>query len=141
MTRWVGWALLACCALIAVAALVGGERTVSYVDLRRAVAAGDVDEVTVTGGLGEGSRGYATVEVHWRAGLVGHLSEVVEKRPLGEGRARQNGLPVVDSVGDDLTSIDPGLTVHHDDGRAATPRSAGGECRRGPASSASRSGS
>ncbi len=112
--RWLGWFLLACCALLAVTALVAGERTASYGDLRLAIAQGDVDEVTISGGLVDGSRGAATVEVHWRSGPIARVAEVIEARPPSAGPG--NDLPVVSNVEDDLLSSDPDLVVHHADG-------------------------
>lgn len=115
LTRWVGWALLACFALLVVVAAVTGERVSSYDDLRHAVASGDVDEVTVTGGLSANAHGASTVEVRWSSGLIDRVSTVVEARPRSAGPAMTGDLRVVRSVEDDLTAVEPDLTVHHDD--------------------------
>ncbi|MEP9363705.1 hypothetical protein ABLE68_12120 [Nocardioides sp. CN2-186] len=116
MSRSLAWLLLAGCMSIAVAALVAGEHTTSYSELRAAVAEGAVDVVTISGALPPGARGAGTVQVHWRSGLVGHVSEVVEARPIRAQPAMRHGLPVVASVEDDLTAYAPDLAVHHDDG-------------------------
>lgn len=116
LTRWVGWALLACYAALLVTGVVAGERPASYDDLRFAVARGDVDEVTVTGGVAGSYRGSATVEVHWRDGVAGRVAEVVEVHPAPRNPTTSTGTPRVRSVEEDLASIDRRVQVTRQQG-------------------------
>ena len=61
-----------------VVVLTVGARPASFHDLERAVAAGEVHEVWVEGGLGPGGRGYATVRVTWRDGPIEATVEIAE---------------------------------------------------------------
>lgn len=104
----VGWLVMA--VLVAVV----GARESSFHDLERAVAAGEVDEVRVEGGLPPGSRGHATVRVTWRTGLVADTTRVREQRPLRSARGA-GGVEVTavvsPSVADRLRELDPDLEV------------------------------
>jgi hypothetical protein len=99
-----GWLLLAACLGLLVAGLVEGERVSTYAQLRQAVAAGDVDEVVVTGGMAEGYQGRQGVTVHWREGILRHQARVVEQHPQRRTATRA-GVPVVYSVEDDLSGV------------------------------------
>ena len=128
-------------ALLAVAAVVAGERTCRRTTTPARGRPGDVDEVTISGGLVDGARGAATVEVHWSS-VVRSTRCPRSSRP-GPGRAgrtRATTSRSSRSVEDDLT-VDRSrtLVVHHDEPGTATPRCSGGGCRRGPASSLSSS--
>ncbi|WP_244929571.1 hypothetical protein [Nocardioides sp. W7] len=104
-----GWVALA-----AVVPVVGARST-SFDDLERAVAAGEVDEVRVAGGLGPGSQGFATVRVTWRDGLIGDTTQVLEARPRSraeEAGTRDEVSAVLDrSVADRLEAIDPDVEI------------------------------
>jgi hypothetical protein len=99
-----GWLLLVACVGLLLTGLVEGERPSTYGELRQAVAAGDVDEVVVTGGMAGGYRGRQGVTVHWREGIFRHQARVVEQHPQ-RGTATRAGVPVVYSVEDDLTGV------------------------------------
>lgn len=111
MTRVVAWVLLAATLALTGAWVVVTEQPTSYRDLREAVAAGDVDEVTVDGPT-SAFRGRTQVEVRWRSGPFGafqHVATVTEQRPLGDRLwARRI---VVEDAGDDLIALDPDLRV------------------------------
>ena len=118
LPRWIGWALLAGVAALVVTGAVASERASTYDDLRAAVAQGDVDEVTVAGGVDGAFRGRQQVEVHWRSGfgLVGHVAPVMEANPLGHRRMSTGGVPVVDTVEEDLRSRGAGVRVERTHG-------------------------
>lgn len=101
-------------------AIVLGERPSTYDDLRAAVASGDVDEVRVGEGLSPGATGYATVDLHWRDGLLRHHAEVIEARPRSEAPANAAHPVVAGDVADLLVDIEPDLVV---DRRASSPPS------------------
>jgi hypothetical protein len=111
LVRCVAWGMLACVPLLAVTVAVAGEREASYADVRAAAAHGDVDEVTVNGAPSGAFRRRVEVEVHWRTGpfgLFGHVARAEEVHP----RRDPTGPPrVVHSVAEDLSALDPGLTV------------------------------
>lgn len=114
LTRWVGWLLLACFAALVVTVVVVGERPGSYDDLRFAVERGDVDTVSVTGGLEAPYRGAVSVQVHWRDGLFRRVADVVEVHPAPRVPITSSGTPRVASVEDDLASIDRRVEVTRD---------------------------
>lgn len=99
-----------------VVVLTVGARPASFHDLERAVAAGEVDEVWVEGGLGPDGRGFSTVLVSWRDGLVDDTTQVMEARPRSLGwreGPRDDVTAVLErSVADELRAIDPDLKVH-----------------------------
>lgn len=108
--------LLLGCLVLAAAAWVSGERQSDFRDLEHAVAAGEVTEVRIGGGLGESAHGFATVEVHWRSGLVGHMTQVIEARPRSQAPApgqRDDGVSAVlgQDVGTRLLARQPGLRI------------------------------
>lgn len=104
-----GWVVIA--GLVAVV----GSRESSFADLERAVAAGQVDAVTVDGGLRPGSTGYATVRVTWRDGLVADTTEVGEMRHAGPtGNALDVTAVLHGSVAERLHRIDPDVRVSTD---------------------------
>ena len=110
MARAVGWSLIAACVLLVAVGLVAGERASSYGDLRRAVADGKVDRVTVAPGFSGEFRGKARVEVYWHTLTGWRVARVVEQHP----RPRVDevdGLPVVRDVGEDLRSLGTGVDV------------------------------
>jgi hypothetical protein len=97
----IAWALLICCLALLATGLVVGERISTYDELRAAVSAGDVDSITVTGGMAEGYRGRQGVTVHWRDGVFLYQAPVIEQHPLRRTTTR-HGVPIVYSVEDDL---------------------------------------
>jgi hypothetical protein len=107
----IGWGLWT------VVALLVGERQVSLADLEAAVSAGAVHEVRVEGGLGPNGHGFSTVEVHWRRGLVGQTTEIIEARPRSRapGRSdRGDATAVIEGdLGARLSALQPGLRVEH----------------------------
>lgn len=114
--RVLAWALIAVQLALPVAALFLGARQETYVELRRAVASGEVSSVVVSGGTTQPFRGRQQVEVRWREHGILHYAEAVEQHPLR--RDRLNGLQVVSDVGEDLRGLDPGVQVDrrpHDD--------------------------
>ncbi|WP_344153672.1 hypothetical protein [Nocardioides koreensis] len=112
-----GWrlALLLGWALMVVIAVVVGERQSSLRDLQHAVAAGEVHEVRIAGGMSAQARGFSTVEVHWRRGLLGYTTTVIEARPLGRaprGSERGEATAVIgEDLGTRLQAVRPGLEV------------------------------
>jgi hypothetical protein len=104
------WLLLAACLVLLVIGLVAGERVSTYDELRAAVAAGDVDEVVVTGGLDGGFIGRQTVTVHWREGVFRYQAPAVEQHPQRRTDTRA-GVAVVDSVQADLAEQHSGVQV------------------------------
>lgn len=111
MCRWVlivGWVALALVAVLA------GERDASLAQLEDAVAAGEVREVEVAGGLDEGDRGAASVQVRWDRGLLTRTTALVEQRPLPASRSEMpqgHGQPVVADVEARLRELQPDLQV------------------------------
>ena len=81
LPRSAGWVLLVCWSLLLPTALFLGGRPSTLMQLEADVASGKVDTVRIAGGLSENGRGFSTVEVHWRRGLVGYSTEVIEARP------------------------------------------------------------
>jgi hypothetical protein len=112
--RTAGWALLACASLLVLAAAFVGERSSTLAHLDADVASGEVETVQIAGGL-SGDRGYAVVEVHWRRGLVGYITEVIEARPRRAApppASREDVTGVVtEDVGTRLTALQPDLQV------------------------------
>ncbi len=107
--------LLACGALVVLAALLVGERSTTLDQLDRDVATARVHAVRVVGALPRGSTGYAVVEVHWRRGLLGHVTEVVQQRPRGQAPDDVDGHAVVTGdIGAHLSALQPGLRVTRD---------------------------
>ena len=112
--------LLGCWLTSVVIGVAVGERTSSFQRLESDVAAGHVDLVRVAGSLPSHGRGFSVVEVHWRRGLVGYQTNVVEARPpKPEGRpSRWDATAVIpEGVGARLAAIRPGVRV------VAVPRS------------------
>jgi hypothetical protein len=99
-----------------VVALVAGARPATFNDLERAVAAGQVDEVWVEGGLGPSGRGFAVATVSWRYGPIEDTTQVLEARPRSLGwreGPHEDVTAVLDrSVTDELLAIGPDLLVH-----------------------------
>jgi hypothetical protein len=114
LTLLIGWLLLG-------ASAVGvGERSSSFHELESSVASGDVREVTVVDdSLTPDSHGYATVEVHWRDGLVRHTVTVISAQPrrAAPDRPSRGGSTVVTgNVADRLRASRPGLRVETREG-------------------------
>jgi hypothetical protein len=105
----VGWVLL-----VAVAFVVG-ERPSTLRDLEQAVAAGEVHEVRITRGLGAQETGVVPVQVHWRNGMLGYTTEVIEARPRNEAPRRSERGDATAVIGGDLgtrlQAAQPGLEV------------------------------
>ena len=108
--RGLAWALVVSCVVLLATFLLVGERPGSYADLRAAVANGQVDDVRVEGGLGDGVIGAASVTVHWRDGLIRRVATVTEASSRRQARLLGDGRPVVvGRVDDSLSALDPGL--------------------------------
>ena len=116
--RRAGWALLACWILFLGSVLVLGARTSTLAHLQDDIASGDVESVTIAGGLHTGARGFATVEVQWRQGIFQYTTKVLESQPLAARRPRATRDEVTAVVGPDLgaqlQAQDPGLEVVHE---------------------------
>jgi hypothetical protein len=100
------------------AALVGGARQSTFADLQRAVASGDVTEVQVGGGMEDGARGFATVELSWRDDLIRYQTSVIEARPFkrapGPGERSDDVTAVLgQDVETKLLALQPGLDIGH----------------------------
>jgi hypothetical protein len=78
------YALLAGWLLVIVAVPVFGERTASWQDLRQLVASQKVDSVRISAELPANATGFATVQLHWRRGLLRYQTEVVQVRGSDE---------------------------------------------------------
>lgn len=98
-------------------ALLAGEREATLSDLEGAVVSGEVREVEVAGGLEEGDRGSASVQVRWDRGLLTYTTALVEERPLPSGPSGSSGAPgadgdpVVADVEARLRDLQPDLRV------------------------------
>ncbi|MCW2843516.1 MAG: hypothetical protein JWN22_1432 [Nocardioides sp.] len=121
----IGWhrlrlLLIAGWLLLAAGALGLGERTASFQELETRVASGEVHEVTVVGDtLEPASQGYATVEVHWREGLVRHVATLITAQPRRAApnrNARDGATVITGNVADRLRASQPGLRVESADG-------------------------
>jgi hypothetical protein len=114
LPRTLGWVLLGCGSLLSLAAFVLGARPSTLAHLEADVASGEVDAVLIAGGL-DGDRGYASVEVQWRRGLVGYSTAVVEARPRRAApplESRQGATAIItEDLGARLTASQPGLRV------------------------------
>jgi hypothetical protein len=110
---WMRYALIVSWALLIALTVAVGDRSTSWGRLHSDVAAGRVQSVRVVGALGPGGTGYTTVEVHWRRGLFGHETEVVQARPrsAAPSDAAADGRVVTRDVGALLTRLRPGLEV------------------------------
>lgn len=121
--RRAGWILLLGWALLLGGAVLLGERSSSFADLERAVASGEVQVVEVAGGLTPGARGFSVAEVHWRDGMLGYSTQVVETRSRRAARQRSAGDEITavlsEDVGARLAASQPGLRVVRVD-RSAT---------------------
>lgn len=95
-----------------------GERPSSFSRLESDVAAGHVDLVRVAGSLPHGT-GFSVVEVHWRRGLLGYQTTVVEAGPPKHAHPSWWHATAVipEGVGTRLAAIRPGVRV------VAVPRS------------------
>lgn len=105
MALWLVWGFVV---------VLAGERESTLADLEDAVASGDVTEVTVTDGLADGGRGFATVWLRWDRGLLTYTTSVVEARPLRAAPPDEQRGPttrVLPDVEDHLRSIDPALVL------------------------------
>ena len=113
-------ALVAGWILLVLAALLLGSRPSTLERLEAQVAAGEVRDVRVAGQeLEPGVRGFATVDVHWRDRLGGHVATVIEVRPRNQdlqGVDLVEGTAVITgTVAERLTAQQPGLRVIHVD--------------------------
>ena len=106
--------LLGWCGFLVVAVAVG-ERSSTLERLDAAVAAGDVDAVSVAGGMPPRGRGFATVQISWRQGLLARTTEVIEvRRPgaaAGQGTRGTTTTLVNESVAEHLGAIRPDVAV------------------------------
>jgi hypothetical protein len=113
--RSVGWVLLVCWTLLIPTALVLGGQPSTLMQLEADVASGKVDAVQIAGGLAEDGRGYSVVQVHWRRGLVGYSTDIIEARPRRAApplASREDVTAVItEDLGTRLTAWQPGLRV------------------------------
>ncbi|WP_183097993.1 hypothetical protein [Nocardioides pelophilus] len=93
--RRFGWALFAGWIVLLGAVVFVGERSSSLADLEDAVASGEVTSVEVYGGMPEGARGYARVDLHWRDGPFAYYVELGEAKPRRSGPRGDERLPLV----------------------------------------------
>ena len=125
--QWAGWfrvvgtaLLLACCGL-AMAVTFGGERESSLAQLEADVRAGETQTVEVHGSSVVGGRGYAVVDVVWRAGATLRHTQVVESVGGAGTRASErdgvSGL-VTGDVESHLAEVSPGIEVDRTDYRS-----------------------
>ena len=105
--------LIVCWVAMTVVGLAVGERPSSFSRLESDVAAGHVHLVRVAGGLPPHGTGFSVVEVHWRRGLFGYQTNVVEVRPPKHAHASRWGATAVipEGVGARLAAIRPGVRV------------------------------
>jgi hypothetical protein len=106
--RWIGIALLVGWVVVLASAVLVGERETSHVDLEKAIAAGDVSEIEVAGGLDKHGNGFTTVELRWRDGFVRRYAEV---REVGRGAGRAEPPRVRAGYADRLAEAYPDLRV------------------------------
>jgi hypothetical protein len=70
--------------LVIVAVPVFGERTASWQDLRELASSQKVDSVRISSELPADATGFATIQLHWRHGLLRYQAEVVQVRGSDE---------------------------------------------------------
>ena len=112
--RIAGWVLVGAWTALLVAALLTGHRVSDLDRLEGLVAAGEVTEVEVVGGVGGATSwdGFGVAQVRWREGWVVHTAEVTEASDVRQAtRARRqaeaDGTVVVGSVEAHLSTLDP----------------------------------
>lgn len=110
------YALIVCWTLLIALTLAVGDRSTSWGRLQSDVAAGRVQSVRVVGALGPGETGYTSVEVHWRRGLFGHETEVIQARPrsAAPSDAAADDAVMSRDIGARLARLQPGLEVFRD---------------------------
>jgi hypothetical protein len=82
--------------------------------LERDVASGEVTKVRSAGGLWSEATGFSVVEVHWRRGIFGYSTKVIEARPLSAASAgARDGVTGVigEDLGDRLAASQPDVQV------------------------------
>lgn len=78
--------------LVVAAVLLTGERDSSLDSLVSAAAAGEVDEVRLTGtGFDPGMRGFSVEQVRWSEGPLRYVAEIVEANPRRAGEPARTG--------------------------------------------------
>lgn len=87
------------------ASAVVGERQATLTDLLNAVASGRVSKVQVAGALPAGSSGWATLDVHWRQGLVAHRATVVQASPDSQPEAAVAGSSAESVITTDVATL------------------------------------
>lgn len=121
--RVVAWVLLAGWLGTAVAAVLLGELASDVDSLRSAIAAGDVDRVEVTGGLGAHARGSATIELRWSDHGLHYYAEVKQTRgkpPRGQAwHSEEADGRFTGNLADYLDPGDADLEIVHTDHSAA----------------------
>lgn len=109
---WLRVALLAVGVALVASAVAFGARTASLSQLQGQLALGNVDTVTVSGGMPPGATGFATQQVRWRQGWLHYEAEVVQvsrgRHPSGDLETRT---VVHQDVGAVLRRDDPDLTL------------------------------
>jgi hypothetical protein len=121
--RLFAWTLLACWAVLLPCIFILGERASTFAHLEAQVAAGDVHEVRISGGLSPAERGFSVVEVHWRQGIRAYTTKVIEARPRAAGsEAAHDGVTALinENLGGRLKDIQPGIRVKQES-RATGP--------------------
>ena len=105
----VGWVVVAGLTLLT------GERRASPQDLELALSTGQLQQVQVEGSLGAHVHGFSLVDVHWREGVVGHWTQVMEARPLQAAPRWAERSHRTELVGEDATAwvhgLDPRVRV------------------------------
>jgi hypothetical protein len=96
--------------VVALTAVLAGQRPASLDELRAAVDSGRVDEVAVSEGLEPDSTGYTVQTAVWRSGLVAHYTEVWLASPGVV--VPQGSRPVLGGdLADQLRTVEPTLRV------------------------------
>lgn len=106
--RWdraAAWSLLTVIVFMLGAAVALGEREVHVSDLRDAIAAGDVTEVRLSEGIGDGI-GYASVAIRWEESGLAYATSVTQASNARQARKvrRPANEVVVGDVAEALTT-------------------------------------
>lgn len=111
--RIAGWVLVGAWTALLLTALLTGHKVSGFDRLEGLVAAGEVTEVEVVGGVGGSTSwdGFGVAQVRWREGWVVHTAEVTEAGDARQAtRARRQSdadRVVVGSVEAHLSALDP----------------------------------
>ena len=116
--RRVGWFLLVAWMVLLTSAVFLGARESSLAHLEEDLEAGRVDTLQMSDGMSDGGRGFSTVEVTWRSGVLRHTTQVIEARPSTAARraSREDVTAVVEpGLADRLVALHPDLRIEDAD--------------------------